>query len=168
MNMTIHNQCSNIELVSPVYFIKDLARNIQFPQQVNSKSMMKTNFITSADQNTFGGALLYHLRRKEDASISAQLLVIWGRRSDKFYLHMCLIEHESAPTWSKNKLEKLYNIYNSQCNIGFNTGKWWFNDNTKLKTNWKSSLGGFEMEIIISEEKDTRYSIKPLWIDSNR
>jgi hypothetical protein len=81
--MTIKNQCSNIKLTSPVYFIKDTNCHIQFPQQVNPKSAVRINFISSTNRDTFGGVLLYHLQRKEGASTDAQLLVIWGYYDDK-------------------------------------------------------------------------------------
>jgi hypothetical protein len=99
MNMIIKNQCTDIELASPVHFIKNATRHIPFPQQVNSKSEMKVNFKTGIYRNTFGGVLLYHLQRKKsdvfddrpnidkDTSISTQLLVIWEFRIDRFYSH---------------------------------------------------------------------------------
>jgi hypothetical protein len=142
---------------------------------------MKVNFKTDMYQSTFGGILLYNLQRKEndesndrvdkDTAMSAQLLVIWKFRIDRFYSHAWLIEYESTLIWNEDKLKTLYNIYDSQrdTDISFDAGKWLLKDNTKLQIMCKASYKRIlEMKIIISEEKDTLYPIKPLWIDPNR
>jgi hypothetical protein len=141
---------------------------------------MKGNFKTDMYQSTFGGILLYHLQRKndesnnltdKDISISTQLLVIWEFRIDRLYLYAWLIEHESTLIWNEDKLKKLYDEYGGQndTNIIFNTGKWLLDDNIKLRIVCEASYKrSSEINIIISEEKDTLYPIKPLWVDSNR
>jgi hypothetical protein len=168
MNMAIINQCPNVELTSPIYFTNDAMHYIKFPQQVNSKSIMKASFITGIDRSTFGGILLYRLQRREDASTCIRLLVIWGCNSYRIYLHVLLIEHESAIVWDKDKLKMLYNEYDSQDDIDLNTREWLLNDNTKLKTDCEASYVGLEVETTISEEKNLQNFIVPLWIDFNR
>jgi hypothetical protein len=178
IDMTINNQYSNIELTFSTYFIKDAIYHMQFPQKIDFKHGVKVNFITSIDQDTFGGALLYHLQRKsnnesddrsdKDTSISAQLLVIWGHKFDEFYSHVWLIEHKSTLDWDKDKLKSLHNVYNSQY-ILYDTEKEWFlNDNTALKTKCETSRGGLEVNITISEETDPICRGNSLWIDSKR
>jgi hypothetical protein len=49
---------------------------------------MKANFMTGIDRDTFGGALLYNLQWEDGASISTQLLVIWGYNPDGSYLRV--------------------------------------------------------------------------------
>jgi hypothetical protein len=171
--MTIGNQCTNIELISPVYFTKDAMCHILFPQHVDFKSITKTNFITGVDRDTFGGALLYCLQRKENTLTSTQLLVIWGCRSNKnslytLYSHAWLIEHESVLVWDKDKLKVLYDKYDEHWYTKFDTKIWLLNDNTKLKTDCKVLYGGYGMEITISERKGIRFPMKPLWVDPNR
>jgi hypothetical protein len=169
MNVTINNQCSNIELTSPVHFTKDTTCYIRFPQQVDSKSEMKVKFKTGIDRDTFGGVLLYRLQRKNDVSISTQLLVIWGWNSyKKLYSRVRLIEHENTLVWNEDKLKMLYDVYNSQYNMDFDKREWLLNDNTKLETRCETSRGGLEMNIIISEEKDLSLPRNPLWVDSKR
>jgi hypothetical protein len=180
MNVIINNQCTNIELVPSAHFTKNTARYIHLPQQVNSRSIMKVKFRTDANQDMLGGALLYHLQRKtngesddrsdtdKNTSISTQLLVIWGCKSEKFYSHTWLIEHESTLVWDKDRLERMHDVYNSQYNTNTNVGIWLLDDNTMLKTVCKSSHGGSETEVIISEVKDHLHPIRPLWVDSNR
>jgi hypothetical protein len=168
MNVTINNRCTNIKLVSPVYFAKDTTRHIQLPQQVDSKSMVKFKFRTSINRDAFGGVLLYHMQGKENASACVRLLVIWGCKSDRIYSHALPIEHKSTFVWNEDKLKMLYDIYDSQYNKCFSAEGWLLNDNTKLKTKCESSYGGLEMNAIISEEKDLDGPIEPLWVDPNR
>jgi hypothetical protein len=155
MNVTINNQCSNIALTSPVYFIGDAACHIPFPQQTDCMSDMEISFRTDIYQGTFGGALSYHLQRKrnnesgnradKNTAISAQLLVIWKFRIDRLYAHACLIEHESVLTWDKDMLKRLYDEYDRQ-------------HNTDII---------FKMNVIISEGKHLLHPVKPLWINPN-
>jgi hypothetical protein len=168
MEITIVDQCSNIKLVSPVYFIKDTVYHVQFPQQVNPKSTKRINFMTGINRDSFGGVLLYHLQRKEDILTSIQLLVIWGYKSNRLYSDVLLIEHENTFIRSKDKLKRLYDVYNSQYDRDFAIEGWLLDDSTKLKTKCEMSHGGFKMKVVISGERDQSQSQRPLWIDSNR
>jgi hypothetical protein len=183
VNVTIDNQCANIELTSQVYFTKDTTCHEHLPQKMDSKNIMRATFKTSAERDTFGGILLYHLQRNgnsesdqrsnadKDASISTQLLVMWEFRIDNLYSHVWLIEHESVLTWGEDKLERIYDVYDSlyDTDIIFNTGRWLLEDDTKLQAVCETSdEGRFEINITISEEKDLTRPRKPLWIDSNR
>jgi hypothetical protein len=149
MDITIDNRCYSIKLTSPVYFIKDPNCYIQFPQQMNFKSIMKANFMIGIDRDMFGGALLYHLQGEENTSV--QLLVTWGYSSYGPNSHAQFIQ-QSTPDWDKDKLEALYDIYHNQHNACSNTGEWWLNNNTKLKTECAISFG-FRMKVTISEVK---------------
>jgi hypothetical protein len=162
-DMTIKNQCSNIKLTSPVYFIKDVTCHIQFPQQVNTKSIMRANFMAGVNRDTFGGILLYHLQRKEGASTGAQLLVIWGYRDDIHYLDVHIIEYEG--TLDCDKLKKLYNVYN--CHDIWLDKKWLLNDDKLLETRSRMSYGDFEIRVIISEIEYMFSHRRPLRIDPN-
>jgi hypothetical protein len=176
MDVTINNRCANIELTSPVWLIKDATCPIQFPQQVESNRIMKTNFATGIDRDTFGGAFLYRLQREKnvgsdkDISTSTQLLVIWGYKFGQPHSYVCLIEHESTLPWNEDELEKLCamhdNRYEACSNIYCNG--WLLNDNTVVEIMFEPSHEGFEIDIIISEGENLPSHRKPLWIDSNR
>jgi hypothetical protein len=182
MNVTISNRCTNIKLTSPIHFITNATCHIQFPQQVDSKSRINVNFMTGIDEDTFGGALLYHLQRKKnnefghqfdadkDTSISTQLLVLWRCKLGSFYSFAMPIEHDTTLVWNENKLEEFYHIYDRQYNItfGFDCKTLLLNDNVKLKVKCRRSHGGFKINIIISEEENQYLPGRPLWIDSNR
>jgi hypothetical protein len=128
ISMAVCNQCTNIELVSPVYFFKDKTCDTQFAHQLIPNSVMAVKLQTGMDQDTLGGALLYHLQKKEDTLIGTQLLVIWGYKSDRIYLHAWLIEHESTFDWDRNKLKKLYDVCDSRYDIESNMGRWLLDD----------------------------------------
>jgi hypothetical protein len=142
--------------------------HIHFPQQVDSKNSMKANFITGIGRSTFGGALLYYLQRKEDASTSTQLLVIWGYNSYWIYSHVWLIEYGNALIWSEDKLERLYDVYNNQYNASSNIGGWLLDDNTVLRIECETAYRGFEMKVVISKDEYVSSPRKPLWVDPNR
>jgi hypothetical protein len=89
--MTINNQCSNIKLTSPTYFTKDATCHIQFPQQVDSKCIMKAKFRIGIDQATFGGVLLYHMKGKDDVLTNTQVLVIWGYKYVRSIFPRCRV-----------------------------------------------------------------------------
>jgi hypothetical protein len=167
MSVAINNQCPNIKLTSPIYFTTNTTCNIQFPQQVDFKSIVKVNFKSGMDQDTFSGVLLYRLQRKVNTSIRTQLLVIWGWNSYDLYSYAHLIEHESILVWNNDKLKMLYDAYNSQYDRDI-IEEWLLDDNTKLKAKCEISHGGLEINIIISEEKHISSHGKPLWIDSKR
>jgi hypothetical protein len=152
MNVTINNQCSNVDLTSPLHFTKDAMCYRHIPLQVGSKSTMRANFKTDVNRDTFGGVLLYHLQRKEysesgarfdavaasikDVSITTQFLVIWEFRIDRLYSYAWVVEHESTVVWDEDTLEELYNTYDSRydTDIIFNIGRWLLDDNTRLQT----------------------------------
>jgi hypothetical protein len=123
---------------------------------------MNANFVTGTDQETFGGALLYRLQRKEDTSISTRLLVIWKYDSGRICSNALLVELESTLDWDRDKLKSLYNIYNNQYDIYSRIREWLLDDNTELKTTCETSHGGFKMNVIISEDDVLLPLQKPL------
>jgi hypothetical protein len=150
------------------YFIKDTTYHIQFPQQVNTNCIMKASLMTGIDRDTFGGALLYHLQRKEDTLISTQLLMLWECKYGLIYLDTLLIEHESTFTWNEDKLKRLWHVHHSRYDTYSIIGRWLLNDNTMLRTVCEALHKGFEMMVIISEEQYRYMLEKSLWFDSNR
>jgi hypothetical protein len=146
-----------------VYFIKDTTCRIKFPQQVDSRNIMKANFITGIDRDTFGGALLYHLQGKEDTPISVQLLVVWRWGLSVFYSDSWIIKHKNILDWDKDRLKELYDIYDSQRELYFLAKDWKLDDNTKLKTKCVPSFD-FKIKVTIYEKS----SLKPLQVDPNR
>jgi hypothetical protein len=169
IGLTINNRCTDIELTSPIHFIKDATCYIQFPQQLKSnRSIMEAKFAIGIDRNAFGGALLYHLKRKEDASISTQLLIIWGYDHFEMYLHIWLVEHESTLVWNEDKLKRLHNAYRSQYSIRPTMKTWLLHDNIRLMTYVGSPDGCCSMSVIISETEGHGRIMRPLRIDPSK
>jgi hypothetical protein len=94
--------------------------------------------------------------------------VIWECKSNHLYSHVLLIEHESTFVWNEDKLKRLWHVHHSQYDVYSNIGRWLLNNGTMLKTVCKSLHNGFEMVVVISEDKHQHISERPLWFDSNR
>jgi hypothetical protein len=147
--------------------------HIQLPQQVDSNSIMKANFITSINQDTFGGVLLYHLQGKKDTPTSTQLLMIWGYKSNGLYSNVLLIEHENTLIWSEDELKRLYHVYDSRYKAYYDTDlfgreTWLLDDNTELHMSCNSWCKDFKIELSIFESETSTYPPRPLWIEPNR
>jgi hypothetical protein len=106
--MTIHNQCSNIELVSPVYFGNGTIYPKLTNQQIDIGTAMNASFEIYATQDNFERALLYKLQRYSgsqynmDTSIAetnkneakcAQMLVAWKVEDSRLFAYVVLVEN---------------------------------------------------------------------------
>jgi hypothetical protein len=63
VRVTIHNQCSNIKFVSPVYFCNDAVYLKLSNRQIDISTKMNASFEISTIQDEFEGDLLYKLQR---------------------------------------------------------------------------------------------------------
>jgi hypothetical protein len=184
--VTIHNQCLNIELVSPVYFGNGAVCPKLSDQQIDISTEMKARFEINTIQDEFEGALLFKLQRHSGNQYSAdtstietnkngakcvQMLAAWKVKDSKPLLHVLLIEHAKEFTWNEDNLKKLYDKnfgwlkeYNDAI-----SDTWLMDDNMALKTSFevRGLKGNFELSISIFEEKDD-YAIRPLCIDLER
>jgi hypothetical protein len=61
--VTIHNQCSNIRLISPVYFSNDARCSKLSGQQIVIDTKMNASFEIDVNQDDFEGVLLYKLQK---------------------------------------------------------------------------------------------------------
>jgi hypothetical protein len=109
---------------------------------------MKANFTTGIDRDTFGGALLYNLQWEEGASISTQLLVIWGYNPDGSYLRVRRIEHENTYNWDKDKLKELYDVYSSP-DKSCACDDWKLDNSTRLGILCSMLYSGSKMDVTI-------------------
>jgi hypothetical protein len=127
--ITVHNQCSDFELVSPVYFGHNAIWLKPPCQKVDANTIISASFGKNAFQREFESALIYKLQRKrslvsgnqsgtndtsiENSSTSLQLLVMWmpGYEFYKFYVRVILINHSDAITWNEDKLKELYSVH---------------------------------------------------------
>jgi hypothetical protein len=184
--VAIHNRCSNIKLVSPVYFCNGTVYSKLSDQQIDIGTKMNASFEISAAQSKFEGALLFKLQRhfndwcnmdalttetNEREEKCVQLLIAYKVKDSKVILHVALVEHANEFTWDENKLKKLYDKNRSWLNEYNNTMSysWFMDDNMTLKTTFGSRdlNGALEINISISEEESGGY-MEPLCVDPER
>jgi hypothetical protein len=187
--VTIHNQCLNIKLISPVYFGNGAVCPKLTDQQIDIGTAVNASFEINVTQDEFQGALLYKLQRNvesddqhdmdtlptetnENETKCIQLFVAWKVKDFKPFLYAVLIEHAKELTWDEDKLRKLYNKnhnrlkeYNSAI-----SDIWLMDDNMILETSSevRSLERNFELSISISEEKIDKYGMRPLCVDLER
>jgi hypothetical protein len=188
----IHNQCSNFELVSPVYFGHNTIC-LKFPsQKVDANTATRASFGQNITKSKFVGVLIYKLQRKgslksdvdniskEGSPTDIQLLVIWEPKSWRgLFLRVLLIEHNNTITWNEDKLSELYSMQHALLNkrhctktylfkkCTFTEDAWLLDDATMLMTRSKWTEEGDIFEIIISEETRKYDYAEPLWIPLN-
>jgi hypothetical protein len=177
--VTIHNQCSNIELVSPVYFGNGAVCPKLFDQQIAIDTEIRTSFEIYATQDGFEGALLYKLQKhvvsddqrnmdtlttktNENEAKCVQLLVAWKVKDSKSFVYETLVEHVKEFTWDENELRKLYNKNHSRLKEynSIMSDRWLIDNNMVLKTSFevRGLKGNFELSISISEEERYDYT----------
>jgi hypothetical protein len=182
VRLIIHNQCLNVNLVSPAYATSDELKCHRSPDyKVRARDTMKSGFIINKSDNTSYGVLIYKLQGRqlyesadagEDTSSTARLLVVWRiSESMKLYADVLLIEHTKAFIWDRDKLNKLYHENHDRLNKYTNTisDTWLVDNNMVLKTtlNVRNLKGNTELNISVSEERD-ECAIRPFSINLKR
>jgi hypothetical protein len=181
----IHNQCSDFELASPVYFGNNVTWHIPPDRKVDINTATEASFGRDVTKDECASALIYKLQRKkrfesndqfsvdntftEDAPTSLRLLVIW-RFIDKseVSLRALLVKHSNVITWDEDKLEKLHSMHLDLLRDDeVVKDTWLLDDVTALMVilRWKS--GRYITEITISEETREDDSEEPLWVPSS-
>jgi hypothetical protein len=188
MVMTVHNQCSGIELVSPVYFC-NCETYYEYPvKRTGLSAMMKIDFRFDPNQDELKGILICEMQRKgntksdrqlntditfneaiEGTSRMMRLLAVWKiKRFGEHKVHIILVECDNKLVLNEDKLEKLYDKVNDIF-LEYNPSKWLMSDNTVLGTSYMITREeGTELNIRISEETEKKYTMGPMWIDSER
>jgi hypothetical protein len=184
--VTIHNPCSNIELVSPVYFGNGAVCPKLSDQQIDIGTEMNASFEIYTIQDEFEGALLYKLRRysdiqhtidtstkedKENEEKCIQMFIAWKMKDSKPFVYVVLVEHSKEFIWDKDALRKLYNKNHNRLKE-YNSimpDIWLMDNDMVLKISFKvrGSKGNFELGISISEEERNDY-MRPLCVDFER
>jgi hypothetical protein len=185
--MTIHNECSSIELASPVYFGNGAVCPKLSNRQIDIGTKKKACFEINATQDEFEGALLYKLRRSlrdqynmdtltteanKSETTYVYMLVAWKVKHSKSFVHVTLIEHTKKFTWNEERLKKLYYRNRSRLKkqVGTALNIWFINDNMVLKIAFrirdlKRTPG---LNISISDEEKDDCIIRPLCVDLKR
>jgi hypothetical protein len=156
ISLNIHNQCQDIKLISPVYFIHGGKWRAALDQRIDVNTVMKNCVEFDAKQDTLEGALAYkiqHVGSDQDESKHHWLLIAWHSEYTSG-LHVCALVVEHNKQIDKDRLRKLYqkrwHSLNAQVNA---TGdNWILNDTTKLATIMNVTNGGYKWNLSISEE----------------
>jgi hypothetical protein len=190
MDVTVHNQYSDIELVSPVYFCNHGSYNEYPVKRTDIGAVMKIGFSFGLDKLP-GGILMYEVQRKgntesdyrpsidttftetvRDTSKIMRFLVIW--KIEYFgepRIHIVLVEHDHEFVLNEDKLAKLYDKVNEQFSRSYISSKytWLVSANTVLKTTYEvAQKEGLELKIAISKGVKDWNTRPALWIDPER
>jgi hypothetical protein len=178
--LNIHNQCLNVDLVSPTYTASNRVECHRPPDyKVYAGDMMKSRFIIKLD-NELGGALIYKIQRRlsyesteisENASSPVHLLVVWKISASKeLRVDVLLVKHDNGFVWSTNNLKNLYreNIHRLRLYSVPIIETWLLNDNTALKTAFEIVNEDYVLDVTISEVEKHNCARKPEHIDPKR
>jgi hypothetical protein len=108
MELGIHNQFPDIELVSPVYYTIGTVCYPLPDQRIDVGSKMRIWLIINRSRRKFSCALMYRLKRKNtdefNEATCTQLVMIWEMDIfEKLYLIPRLIEHDKGQVWDRDK-----------------------------------------------------------------
>jgi hypothetical protein len=180
VKLNIHNQCSNIDLVSPTYHLDSNVNCHRPPDyKVGAGGITRSGFISKSEKK-FYAVLIYRLQRKqpdvpigigEDTSRAVHLLVVW-RLSQRKGLHadVLVVEYDKEHIWEDDDLKKLYheNIYSSKLYPGTATEIWSLNDNVALMATSEAISEDRIVNVTISEVKRGDNMRTPIPIDLKR
>jgi hypothetical protein len=167
VKLNIHNQCLNVDLVSPTYTANSGSGCYRAPDyRVSAGDIMRSGFILKSGGASYG-VLIYRLRMRhlhesteigKGASSAIHLLVVWETsRSNELYVDVLLVEHNKGFDWDKDNLRELHHKNINQfrlCSVPV-IETWSSYDNTRLMTTFKIINEDHMLNITISEvEKD--------------
>jgi hypothetical protein len=180
--LNIHNQCLNVDLVSPTYDIDCPLQCCRPPDyKVCAGDTMRSAFINERDVMYYG-ALIYRLQKKQtheyteiggNTSNSIHLLVVWRFESEKLYANVLLVEHDKEFDWYKDDLGRLYNKNDDRfrwfhCSA---IETWSLDDDTALVTlmnTFEITDKGLILNIAIFEAERNSSTRTPVHIDLKR
>jgi hypothetical protein len=180
VKLNIHNQCSNIDLISPTYHL-DVNVDCHRPPdyKVCTGDITRSGFISRSEKN-FYAVLIYKLQRKQpgsstemskDTSRAAHLLVVWRLSwRNEFHADVMVVEYDKGHIWKDDDLKKLYheNIYSSKLYPGTATEIWSLNDNVALMATSEAISEDRIVNVTISEVEKGNSMRTPICIDLKR
>jgi hypothetical protein len=176
LELVIHNQCSNIELVSPLYYSDGTECHLSPDQRVYAGSTMQTYLMVDLFQNEFICALMYRLKGKDTDELNVvtctQLAMVWKfDKFKRFHLVTRLIEHDKGQVWDKDRMMKLvkhYRLFNMQHGLIEET--WLMRDNTVLmiRENVTRKEDCYRLEITIAETSVKDDTWRPWYFDLDK
>jgi hypothetical protein len=191
MDVTVNNQCLDIELVSPVYFCSRGTYKEYPVKRTDTGIVMKVSFGSNPGRDESGGILMYEVQKREsirlarqssvstiyakvikEASKRIRLLVAWKmKRSGQLKISIMLIEYDNVHTLNEDKLAQLYDKVNDIFSEHRRSSKHTclIYDNTALNIAYEIvRKEGLELKITVSEGLVDQGIIRPIWIESER
>jgi hypothetical protein len=178
--LNIHNQCSNIDLVSPTYITHGRLDWHKSPNyKVCAGDTIRSGFIIKS-YDVSCGALIYGIQRKrthesteisEDTSSVVHLLVVWRFfESNKLYADVLLVVHDKGFDWNRDNLEEFYNKNSNRFRLCSDsaTETWLLDDNVTLMTTFGIMNNDRVLEITISEVERDNNTRMPVRIDMEK
>jgi hypothetical protein len=186
LDVTVDNQYSDIELISPVYFC-NCGTYYEYPvERTDVGVIMKTGFRFGLGKLS-GGILMYEIRRKgnirsnhqsdidtmhakviEDASKMIRFLVIWKIECYKEpKVNVILVENDSELVLNEDKLAQLCDKVNN-IPSSYYSSTWLTYDTMFVIRHVVMQKEGIELEITISKEPLSLSIMRPMWIESER
>jgi hypothetical protein len=157
VSLNIHNQCKDISLTSPVYFIHGGKWNVVPNREIDVNTVVQNRLEFDAEQDILEGALVYRMQHTGSAQGESKriwLLVAWDGEHTKG-LHVCALVVEHNKRLDEDRLRRLYQkrwpLLKEQASA--TDGNWALNDTIKLATTIKAMNRGYRWDIFISEER---------------
>jgi hypothetical protein len=180
VELDIHNQCLNVDLISPIYITSYRSECHRLPDyEVRAGNTMSSGFIIKSG-NGSDGALIYRLQRRQtyesteidkDTPSATHILVVWEfSESEGLYADVLLVEHDNEFDWNKDNLKYLYhkNFSRFKWFHGSVTETWSLNNNITLMVTFEIMNEGRLLNIIISEVERDNNTRMPVYIDLKR
>jgi hypothetical protein len=178
LSLNIHNQCEDIHLSSPVYFIHGGKWRVLPDQEIVFNAVMQNCLEFDSGQNILNGVLVYKIQRQhtksnkliQSESKCIQLLVAWHvDHTEKLCVRVLLVEHDEEFNWDEDKLrllhQKCWHLLDTLVKpIGSN---WLLRDTTLLATTAETMNDGYGWDIFISEGMKDNVR-RPFWMNAAR
>jgi hypothetical protein len=172
--LNVQNQCTSIDLVSPIYTIGRKLKS----RKIHVDNTARSSFIINKFRKKY--VLIYKLQRKrlhksrkisQDTSNATQLLVVCKFSKPKMvYTDVLLVEHNEGFDWSNKDLRKLYRKNSNQFRLfsGPAAETWSLDDNIALMITFEAMNKGRKLDITISEVERDSSTRAPIHIDLKR
>jgi hypothetical protein len=184
VELNIHNQCLNVDLISPTY-VTGIELECHRPPnyKVCAGDTMRSAFIIGRRGpvprlgNASYVALIYSLRRKrthepieisEGTSNAARILVVWKfSESKELCADVLLVEHDRRLVWNKDDLIDLYreNFDRFRLSSDSVTEIWLLDDNIALMSTFEIMHGSQLLNLTISEVDRDNGTRMPIYIN---
>jgi hypothetical protein len=175
--LNIYNICQDINLTSPIYFIRGGRWHVVTVQEVDVDALMRNCIEFDSGQDTMEGALVYKIQRRQhaesneiiqDESKSIQLLITWYvEHTKELHVRVMLVEYDKE--LDEDELRQLHQKCWKSLNAWVDPvrSNWLLDNGVVLTTIVEAMNGDYRWDIFIVEGIKNNVK-RPLWIDVER